>query len=66
MKKTSKKNPRASRKKAVKDLHVKPAKGATVRGGDVHKGWIDVSSFSFGLSQTGTSATGSGSGLKGK
>ena len=35
MKKTTKKSPsKAPRKKAVKDLEVKPAKGGTVRGGD--------------------------------
>ena len=34
MKKTTKKSPsRASRKKTVKDLEVKPTKGGTVRGG---------------------------------
>jgi hypothetical protein len=34
MKKTTKKRPsKASHKKAVKDLAVKPAKGGTVRGG---------------------------------
>jgi hypothetical protein len=35
MKKTTKKSPsKASHKKAVKNLEVKPAKGRTVRGGD--------------------------------
>ncbi len=34
MKKTTKKSPsKASHKKTVKDLDVKPAKGGTVRGG---------------------------------
>jgi len=34
MKKTTKKNPsKATHKKAVKDLEVKPTKGGTVRGG---------------------------------
>ena len=34
MKKTTKKSPaKASQKKAIKDLDVKPAKGGTVRGG---------------------------------
>ncbi len=34
MKKTVKKGPsKASHKKPVKDLHVKPARGGTVRGG---------------------------------
>ena len=37
MKKTTKKNPsKASQKKAVKDLDVKPAKGGTVRGGPIY------------------------------
>jgi hypothetical protein len=51
MKKTTKKGPsKASKKKAVKDLAVKPAKGRTVRGGfgDIkgestdkdHKDWV--------------------------
>jgi hypothetical protein len=40
MNKTTKKNPKASHKKAVKDLAVKPAKGGTVRGG--HRGWIEL------------------------
>jgi hypothetical protein len=47
MKKTTKKNPsKASQRKAVKDLDVKPAKGRTVGGGalgptgsTVHGGW---------------------------
>jgi hypothetical protein len=33
MKKTTKKTTKASHKKAVKDLGVKPAKGGAVRGG---------------------------------
>jgi hypothetical protein len=51
MKKTTKKGPsKATKKKAVKDLDVKPAKGGTVRGGlgviqgessDVkHRDWV--------------------------
>ncbi len=36
MKKTTKRGPsKASRKKAVKDLQVKPAKGGAVRGGHI-------------------------------
>ncbi len=38
MKKTTKKTPKASHKKAVRNLDVKPAKGGTVRGG-IHGGW---------------------------
>jgi hypothetical protein len=38
MKKTTKKNSqKASHKKAIKNLAVKPAKGGTIRGG--HGGW---------------------------
>ncbi len=33
MKKVAKKNPKASRKKTVKDLEVKPSRGGAVRGG---------------------------------
>jgi hypothetical protein len=39
MKKTPKKGPsRASKKKAVRDLAVKPAKGRTIRGGIAFEG----------------------------
>ena len=33
MKKPAKQSPKASPKKVIKDLEVKPAKGGTVRGG---------------------------------
>jgi hypothetical protein len=43
MKKTTKKNPKASHKKALKNLDVKPAGGAKVRGGATfrYKGYVE-------------------------
>jgi len=44
MKKTAKKTPRkASGRKAIRNLEVKPAKGGTVRGGTAprHEKWIE-------------------------
>ncbi len=42
MKKITKKGPsKASKKRTTKNLDVKPAKGATVRGG-VHGGWDQI------------------------
>ena len=41
VKKTTKKSPaKASKKKAVRNLEVKPAKGGTVRGGLWKEKWI--------------------------
>jgi len=43
MKKTTKKQPpKASKKKAVKDLDVKPSTGGTVRGGFFRGKWITI------------------------
>jgi hypothetical protein len=46
MKKTTKKTPsKASHKKAIKDLEVKPAKGGTVRGGPIYinkEKWLQI------------------------
>jgi hypothetical protein len=43
MKKTTKKSPsKASHKKAVKDLEVKPAKSGLVRGGPKGPGWKTI------------------------
>ncbi len=46
MKKTTKRTaPKAAHKKPVRNLRVKPAKGATVRGGEVrHTDWIEIQS----------------------
>ncbi len=53
MKKNTKKTAsKAKGPKATKNLDVKPAKGAKVRGGTVNKGWIEVSSFSFNAEPT--------------
>jgi hypothetical protein len=45
MKKTTKKTPsNASKKKAIRDLEVKPAQGKTVRGGPIYvqqKSWVE-------------------------
>jgi hypothetical protein len=49
MKKTTKKNPSKAKKKAVRNLEVKPAKGGRVRGGaeEKHDKWIVIESVSW-------------------
>jgi hypothetical protein len=50
--KTTKKSPKASHKKAVKDLEVKPAKGGAVRGGDeipMERKLVGSQSFQWGV-----------------
>ena len=39
MKKTTKKSPKASQRKAIKNLDVKPVKGGSVRGGNLYPGF---------------------------